>query len=93
MGVVNNTEFKVICLCAEWCDVCREYRAGFQALAQRFPQAEFAWLDVEDDAEQVGEREIENFPTVEVTRKGERLFYGVLLPKPEILERLLKTIL
>jgi thioredoxin 1 len=90
--VVKNPEFTVTCLCAEWCDVCREYRAGFDALAPRFPQAAFAWLDVEDDAEEVGEREIENFPTIEVRRGDNRLFYGVLLPKPEHLSRLLKDL-
>ena len=90
---MNNPEFTVTCLCAEWCDVCREYRPGFEALAQRFPRAAFAWLDVEDDAEEVGEREVENFPTIEVRRGDRQLFYGALLPKPEILEKLLKTIL
>ena len=86
-------EFTVTCWCAEWCDVCREYRPAFRALAQAFPQARFAWLDVEDDAEQVGEREIENFPTIEVKRGESQLFYGVLLPKPGHLSRLLEELL
>ena len=85
-------DYTVTCLCAEWCDVCREYRPAFLALAQRFPQARFAWLDVEDDAEAVGEREIENFPTVEVRRGEDRLFYGVLLPRPDHLARLLQDL-
>ena len=93
MAIVAPPEFNVTCLCAEWCDVCREYRPAFQALARRFPQADFGWLDVEDDAEEVGEREIENFPTIEVRRGDEQLFYGVLLPKPEHLARLLENIL
>jgi len=38
-------------------------------------------------------RVTENFPTIEVRRGEEKLFYGTLLPKPEILESLLKTIL
>jgi len=91
--IVPPAEFTVTCLCAEWCDVCREYRPAFEALAQRFSGARFAWLDVEDDAEEVGEREVENFPTIEVRRGEERLFYGVLLPRAEILDKLLKTIL
>ena len=88
-----TAELSVTCLCAEWCDVCREYRPAFEALAQRFPRARFAWLDVEDDAEEVGEREIENFPTIEVRRGEEQLFYGVLLPRPEHLSRLLEEFL
>jgi thioredoxin 1 len=90
---MEGRDFTVTCLCAEWCDVCREYRPGFLALAQRFPQAKFAWLDVEDDAEEVGEREVENFPTLEVKRGDAQLFYGVLLPKPEHLARVLENLI
>jgi thioredoxin 1 len=83
-------EFRVACLCAEWCDTCKDYRAGFDALAREFPQAEFAWLDVEDDAEAVGDLEVENFPTIEVKRGEEVLFYGAMLPRHDLLRRLLK---
>ncbi len=85
-------ESLVTCLCAEWCDVCREYRPGFDALAKRFPQLRFDWLDVEDDAEQVGELEIENFPTIRVMRGGVQLFYGAMPPQPEQLARLLEKL-
>jgi thiol-disulfide isomerase/thioredoxin len=90
MGGMPSGELVVTCLCAEWCDVCREYRPRFEALAQRFPQVKFAWLDIEDDAEEVGELEIENFPTIRVTRGAEQLFYGVMLPQPEHLARVLE---
>ena len=83
-------EFRVECLCAEWCDTCKDYRAGFDELAREFPQAEFSWLDIEDDAEAVGEREVENFPTIEVKRGDEVLFYGVMLPRHDLLRRLLR---
>jgi thiol-disulfide isomerase/thioredoxin len=90
MGAMPSGELVVTCLCAEWCDVCREYRPRFEALAQRFPQVKFAWLDIEDDAEEVGELEIENFPTIRITRGAEQLFYGVMLPQPEHLARVLE---
>ena len=86
-------EFRVACLCALWCDTCVEYRPGFEALAGEFPEAEFVWLDVEDDAAEVGEREVENFPTIEVRRGGEVLFYGVMLPRHQLLRRMLKEML
>jgi thioredoxin 1 len=85
-------EFRVACLCAAWCDTCGEYRPGFEALAREFPQAEFVWLDIEDDAEQVGDLEVENFPTIQVKRGDDVLFYGVLLPRHEHLDRLLQEI-
>ena len=90
---MSERQFSVVCLCAEWCDTCVEYRPGFLALAGRFPRAEFRWLDIEDQAEEVGEREVENFPTIEIRRGAELLFYGVMLPKHEHLARLLEQLI
>ena len=89
----SNREFLVACLCAAWCDTCVAYRPGFVAMAALFPRAEFRWVDVEDDAEAVGERDVENFPTILVKRGGETLFDGVMLPHHEHLERLLKKLI
>ena len=85
--------YGVTCLCAEWCDTCVEYRPGFLALAARFPQAKFRWLDIEDHADEVGDLEVENFPTIRITRGEEVLFHGTLLPKHEHLSDLLKKII
>ena len=83
----------VSCLCAEWCDTCVAYRPGFLELRQKFTQAEFRWIDIEDEADEVGDLEVENFPTIRVTRDhdGETrvLFHGTLLPIHSHLERLL----
>ncbi len=80
----------VTCLCAEWCATCRDYRTPFFSLAGRFPEAEFAWLDVEYDAERVGDLEVENFPTLRIERDGQVLFHGVMQPHVELLARLLR---
>jgi len=85
--------FTVTCLCAEWCDTCGAYRPGFLALAAKFPQAEFRWLDIEDHADQVGDLEVENFPTIRITRNDALLFHGTLLPIHAHLERLLEELL
>ena len=90
---MGRPEFSVTCLCAEWCDICVEYRPGFLALAERFPRAGFRWLDIEDQAEEAGEREVENFPTIEIRRGTELLFYGVMLPRHEHLVRLLTSLI
>ena len=82
----------VTCLCALWCDSCAAYREGFFALANDFPQARFRWLDIEDDAEEVGDREVENFPTILVERDGAELFYGPLPPQLGHLRRLLESL-
>ena len=54
----SNREFLVACLCAAWCDTCVAYREGFLAMAQRFPRAEFRWVDIEDEAEAVEDIEV-----------------------------------
>lgn len=82
----------VTCLCAAWCGICADYRDGFFALEKEFPQARFRWLDVEDDADEVGSREVENFPTLLVERDGAELFYGALPPQHEHLKRLIHSL-
>jgi thiol-disulfide isomerase/thioredoxin len=82
--------FTVACLCAEWCHVCTEYRPGFLALAERFPQAEFRWIDIEEEEP---EQEVENFPTIMVRRGDKTLFYGSQPPAHALLERLLEELL
>jgi thioredoxin 1 len=91
--VESNREFLVACLCAAWCDTCTAYRPGFLAVAERFPRAEFRWVDIEDDAEAVEDIEVDNFPTILVRRGDETLFQGVLLPHPAHLERLLQELI
>ena len=94
MGVVSVV---VSCLCAEWCDTCVQYRPGFLALRRKFPQADFRWIDIEDQADEVGDLEVENFPTIRVTRgQGDEmrvLFHGTQLPVHSHLERLLTELL
>ena len=83
----------VSCLCAEWCDTCVQYRPGFLALADKFPGVEFRWMDIEDRADELGElADVENFPTLRVTRGEEVLFHGVQLPFHAHLERLLQEL-
>ena len=52
------------------------------ALAQKFPAANLRWVDIEDEADEVGDLEVENFPTVRMTRDRHVLFHGTLLPIP-----------
>lgn len=86
-----TTKFSVICLCAEWCGTCREYRPGFEQVAARFPDAGFVWLDIEDHAEHLGDLDIENFPTLVIALGTSVLYYGVMLPYPEHLARTLEV--
>ena len=86
---MDRGEFLVACLCARWCHICNAYQAGFLALAARFPGAEFRWIDIEDEAELVGDFEVEDFPTLLVQRAERVLFYGPMPPMHGHLARML----
>ena len=86
-------EFAVICLCADWCGVCREYRDGFSDLARQFPAAGFYWLDIEEHADDLGDVDVDNFPTLLIKRQELVLFYGTMLPTPSHLKRTLEAFL
>jgi thioredoxin 1 len=82
----------VIALCAEWCNVCREWRPAFNEVAASRPDLRFAWVDVEDEADAMGDYDVETFPTVLIARNAEPLFLGPLQPSAAQLSRLLASL-
>jgi thioredoxin 1 len=82
----------VVCLCAEWCGTCRDYRPTFDALSAEFAQHRFVWIDVEDQAELAIHIDIENFPTLLIAQGEQLLFAGTMLPHIGHLRRLLLTL-
>ena len=80
----------VACLCADWCGVCRDYRAVFDQVQSKFPKTRFVWIDVEDQADVVDPIEIDNFPTLLIAVGEEALFFGTITPQAVTLERLVR---
>jgi thiol-disulfide isomerase/thioredoxin len=87
--LLSDDTWAVACLCAAWCDVCNAYRPEFDKLAMRHPDKHFLWIDVEDQAELVGDFDVENFPTLLMQRGDVVAFYGTVQPDARIAERLL----
>ena len=85
----------VVCLCAEWCGVCGDYRARFAQvqtqLQAKFAQIEFLWIDIEDEADRLHPLDVENFPTVLLAVGDEPRFFGPITPQTEMLERLIRA--
>lgn len=81
----------IACLCAGWCDVCKQYRAGFDALAAEYPDHQFVWIDIEDQSDLVGDLDVENFPTILMQRGDTVAFYGTMMPEPRQVARLLEA--
>ena len=82
----------VVCLCAQWCGVCREYRGAFEALARDWPQLRFDWVDVEDEEDVVGDVDVETFPTILIADGVAARFLGTVLPQAQLLSRLLQSL-
>ncbi len=82
----------VVGLCAAWCNTCGDFEHAFDAMASSRPDAAFAWIDIEDDADLVGDVDVENFPTIAVFRDGRLVHFGTSLPQPAVVARLLESL-
>ncbi len=88
---LNQGRWVVACLCAAWCDTCCSYRNGFDELAARHPDQRFVWIDIEDQADIVGDIDVENFPTLLIQRGDTVAFFGTVLPDARLAERLVQA--
>lgn len=82
----------VVCLCAAWCGVCREYAAVVDALRAAHPHVRFEWVDVEDEEDLAGDLDVETFPTVLVADGTHARFLGPVLPQAGVLTRMLAAL-
>jgi thiol-disulfide isomerase/thioredoxin len=85
----------IACLCAAWCHLCDEYRPMLQALAAEFARAgvraHWHWVDIEDEADLVGDLDVETFPTLVIADDAQVRFAGPVTPQRETLQRLLRS--
>lgn len=92
-----STRSWVVCLCADWCGACQAYRGAFsqtaEALMEDYGDRRFVWIDVEDQADLVGDLEIETFPTLLVGNSEGLNFLGAVTPQPDVLRRLVHSLL
>ena len=82
----------VACLCAGWYRACESFRPIFDQHAAAAPQAVHRWVDVEDDADSIGDLDIETFPTLLIARGGTPLFFGPVLPQAASISKLLASL-
>lgn len=82
----------VVCLCANWCGTCRDYRTLFDTLALEHPELRCLWVDIEDEADLVGDVDVETFPTLLIADGATVRFMGPLLPQAPVLVRLLESL-
>jgi len=85
-------DWTVVSLCAEWCRTCLEYRPQLAARAASVPDELHLWVDVEDEADALGDLDIETFPTLLVLYRDVPVFFGTVLPQLEQVDRLLQAL-
>ncbi|SDZ75297.1 MULTISPECIES: thioredoxin family protein [Acidovorax] len=90
--VAPGSGWWAVCLCANWCGTCRDYRPLFDELARAHPQMRFEWVDIEDEADLAGDLDVETFPTLLIADGATARFLGPLLPQAPVLARLLASL-
>jgi thioredoxin-like negative regulator of GroEL len=91
----NAATIHVACLCAAWCRLCDDYRAVLESLADEFDRGgvsvHWHWVDIEDEADLIGDLDVETFPTIVVADDEQVRFAGAVEPRRETLQRLLRA--
>ena len=64
-----------------------------ESLMDTYPDCRFVWIDVEDQSDLVGDLEIETFPTLLVGNVEGLKFLGTLTPQPDVLRRMVNSLL
>lgn len=83
----------VICLCAQWCRLCNDYRKTFDAFAARHLAQKCAFIDIEDEADLldlIGGIDIVDFPTLLISDAAGLRFFGPVTPQSDTLERIVR---
>jgi len=88
---MEDGRWVVACLCAAWCGTCGGYRAAFESVAARHPDKTFVWIDIEDQADVVGDLDVDNFPTLLLQQGDTVAFFGPMLPDAKLAERLVQA--
>jgi len=85
----------VACLCAAWCRLCEEYAAVLDAVAASLRAdgvpLQVHWIDIEDEAELVGDVDVQTFPTLVIVTGNVVRFAGPVTPQAATLTRLLRA--
>ena len=88
----STSPWTVVCLCAEWCDTCSDYRRAFEQRAARHEDAVHIWLDIEDDSDWLGDIDVETLPTLLVLHEDRPMFFGPVLPHIDVVDRTLRAL-
>ena len=86
----------IACLCAAWCRLCDDYAPVLEQVVGELLAAgaplQRHWIDIEDEADLVGDLDVETFPTIVIADAQHVRFAGPLTPQADTLRRLLRAL-
>ncbi len=92
---MNDQVIYIACLCAAWCRLCDQHAPVWEQVTSELLAQHVGlhrhWIDIEDEAELMGDFEVETFPTVVVVGPEGVRFAGPLTPQPDTLRRVLRA--
>lgn len=96
-GAAAPSPLHLACLCAAWCRLCDDYAPILSAVAQAFAAdgvpLQTHWIDIEDEADLVGDLDVVMFPMIVIAAGTQARFAGPVTPQADTLRRLLRAAL
>lgn len=71
-----SADLWVICLCADWCHICRQMQSALADDRRLSSVVRWLWVDIEEHADLLGDLEVETFPTYLIGRHDDVLLYA-----------------
>lgn len=92
---MSDPTIHLACLCAAWCRLCDDYAPVLQQVTGELLAAgvplQCHWIDIEDEAELLGDFDVETFPTLVIVDVHQVRFAGPLTPQADTLRRVLRA--
>lgn len=87
----NNDNKLVVCLCADWCSHCNDWKNPLIALSEKYPNDFFIWMDIERHSDMVSEVDLDTLPVLLVQKNNDIIFLGAVVPRVNTIIPLLET--
>ncbi|ENC0772265.1 thioredoxin family protein, partial [Shigella flexneri] len=60
----DNDNKLVVCLCADWCNHCNDWKNPLIELSEKYPKDFFIWMDIERHSDMVSEVDLDTLPVL-----------------------------
>ncbi|MCV5555201.1 thioredoxin domain-containing protein, partial [Escherichia coli] len=87
----NNDNKLVVCLCADWCNSCNDWKNPLIALSEKYRNDFFIWMDIERHSDMVSDVDLDTLPVLLVQKNNDIIFLGAVVPRVNTIIPLLET--